>query len=99
MAAKCQPSTDIYTMLINVYGKVSLNSCAGFPFGATEIFSLMQYMGCYPDRASYNIMVDAYGRAGLHEGDQDKLKKWAEAFDCEVGSLPSSYLGLLWVLT
>ncbi|KAE8653657.1 hypothetical protein Csa_007366 [Cucumis sativus] len=68
MAAKCQPSTDIYTMLINVYGKVSLNSCAGFPFGATEIFSLMQYMGCYPDRASYNIMVDAYGRAGLHEG-------------------------------
>lgn len=25
-------------------------------------------MGCEPDRASYNIMVDAYGRAGLHEG-------------------------------
>lgn len=26
----------------------------------------MQHMGCEPDRASYNILVDAYGRAGLH---------------------------------
>lgn len=43
-------------------------SRAGFPYGAAEIFSLMQHMGCEPDRASYNIMVDAYGRAGLHEG-------------------------------
>ena len=47
---------------------ISNNSRAGFPYGAAEIFSLMQHMGCEPDRASYNIMVDAYGRAGLHEG-------------------------------
>lgn len=46
----------------------SSNSRAGFPYGAAEIFSLMQHMGCEPDRASYNIMVDAYGRAGLYEG-------------------------------
>lgn len=46
----------------------SSNSRAGYPQGAAEIFSLMQHMGCEPDRASYNIMVDAYGRAGLHEG-------------------------------
>ena len=45
-----------------------VNSRAGFPYGAAEIFSLMQHMGCEPDRASYNIMVDAYGRGGLHEG-------------------------------
>ncbi|KAI5667591.1 hypothetical protein M9H77_17444 [Catharanthus roseus] len=38
-----------------------------FPHGAAKIFSLMNHMGCEPDRASYNIMVDAYGRAGLHE--------------------------------
>lgn len=44
------------------------NSRSGFPFGSAEIFSLMQHMGCEPDRASYNIMVDAFGRAGLHEG-------------------------------
>lgn len=44
------------------------NSRAGYPHGAAEVFSLMQHMGCEPDRASYNIMVDAYGRAGLHEG-------------------------------
>jgi hypothetical protein len=44
------------------------NSRAGFPYGAAEIFSLMNHMGCEPDRASYNIMVDAYGKAGLHEG-------------------------------
>jgi pentatricopeptide repeat protein len=43
-------------------------SRAGFPQGASEIFSLMQHMGCEPDRASYNILVDAYGRAGLHRG-------------------------------
>ncbi|RWW52015.1 hypothetical protein BHE74_00041606 [Ensete ventricosum] len=42
-------------------------SRAGFPFGSYEIFTLMQHMGCEPDRASYNIMVDAFGRAGLHE--------------------------------
>ena len=35
----------------------------------------MQHMGCEPDRASYNIMVDAYGRAGLHEGKYLILKK------------------------
>lgn len=46
----------------------SSHSRAGYPQGAAEIFSLMQHMGCEPDRASYNIMVDAYGRAGLHEG-------------------------------
>ena len=44
------------------------HSRAGYPYGAAEIFSLMQHMGCEPDRASYNIMVDAYGRAGLIEG-------------------------------
>lgn len=43
-------------------------SRAGFPFGSYEIFTLMQHMGCEPDTASYNIMVDAFGRAGLHEG-------------------------------
>jgi pentatricopeptide repeat protein len=43
-------------------------SRAGFPQGASEIFSLMEHMGCEPDRASYNILVDAYGRAGLHQG-------------------------------
>ena len=46
----------------------TLNSRAGFPFGAAEIFSLMQHMGCEPDRASYNILVDAYGRAGFLDG-------------------------------
>lgn len=45
-----------------------LNSRAGYPYGAAEVFSLMQHMGCEPDRASFNIMVDAYGRAGLYEG-------------------------------
>lgn len=44
------------------------DSRAGFPHGTYEIFSLMQHMGCDPDQASYNIMVDAFGRAGLHEG-------------------------------
>lgn len=48
---------------------VPCNSRAGYPHGAAEIFSLMQHMGCEPDRASYNIMVDAYGRAGLHDGN------------------------------
>lgn len=54
--------------------RYSCDSRAGFPYGAAEIFSLMQHMGCEPDRASYNIMVDAYGRAGLHEGNKTKLK-------------------------
>jgi len=27
----------------------------------------MEHIGCEPDRASYNILVDAYGRAGLHQ--------------------------------
>lgn len=55
----------------SICGKIILtspNSRAGFPYGAAEIFSLMQHMGCEPDRASYNILVDAYGRAGLQEG-------------------------------
>lgn len=47
---------------------MDVDSRAGFPYGAAEIFSLMQQMGCEPDRASYNIMLDAYGRAGLHKG-------------------------------
>lgn len=49
-------------------GLTYCNSRAGYPFGAAEIFSLMQHMGCEPDRASYNILVDAYGRAGLQDG-------------------------------
>lgn len=53
---------------IKKYTVLVICSRAGFPYGAAEIFSLMQHMGCEPDRASYNIMVDAYGRAGLHEG-------------------------------
>lgn len=53
---------------INFFDFLSPTSRAGFPYGAAEIFSLMQHMGCEPDRASFNIMVDAYGRAGLHEG-------------------------------
>jgi hypothetical protein len=40
-----------------------------FPYGAAEIFSLMQHMGCEPDRASYNILVDAYGKAGFQDGN------------------------------
>ncbi|WVY97481.1 hypothetical protein V8G54_029632 [Vigna mungo] len=47
----------------------SSNSRAGYPYGAAEIFSLMQHMGCEPDRASYNILVDAYGRAGFQDGN------------------------------
>lgn len=47
----------------------SRNSRAGFPYGAAEIFSLMQHMGCEPDRASYNILVDAYGKAGFQDGN------------------------------
>ncbi|CAJ2651230.1 unnamed protein product [Trifolium pratense] len=45
----------------------SWNSRAGFPYGAAKIFSLMQHMGCEPDRASYNILVDAYGKAGFQD--------------------------------
>lgn len=51
------------------------DSRAGYPYGAAEIFSLMQHMGCEPDRASYNIMVDAYGRAGLHDGKYSLTSK------------------------
>lgn len=29
----------------------------------------MQHMGCEPDRASYNILVDAYGKAGFQDGN------------------------------
>lgn len=54
---------------LNVTSSKSWDSRAGYPYGAAEIFSLMQHMGCEPDRASYNIMVDAYGRAGLHSGN------------------------------
>lgn len=54
---------------LNVTSLKSWDSRAGYPYGAAEIFSLMQHMGCEPDRASYNIMVDAYGRAGLHSGN------------------------------
>ncbi|GKE46185.1 pentatricopeptide repeat-containing protein, partial [Tanacetum coccineum] len=44
------------------------NSRACFLYGGAEIFSLMRHMGCESDRASFNIMVEAYGRSGLHEG-------------------------------
>lgn len=54
---------------INDTQLVKCGSRAGFPYGSSEIFSLMQHMGCEPDTASYNILVDAYGRAGLHEGN------------------------------
>ncbi|KAK6931926.1 Pentatricopeptide repeat [Dillenia turbinata] len=52
-----------------------LYSLAGYPYGAAEIFSLMQHMGCEPDRASYNIIVDAYGRADLFEEIVDQMRK------------------------
>lgn len=45
----------------------------------------MQHMGCEPDRASYNIMVDAYGRAGLHSGN----KKASLAMDIQSGIILS----------
>ena len=41
MAAKCQPSTDIYTMLINVYGKVSLNRLLRTLLSVFEFFYLI----------------------------------------------------------
>lgn len=40
----------------------------------------MQHMGCEPDRASYNIMVDAYGRAGLHSGNTEKKESALHIF-------------------
>ncbi|KAM1988305.1 hypothetical protein ACFX15_035458 [Malus domestica] len=42
--------------------RISLRSCRNFLPHAAH--------GCEPDRASYYIMVDAYGRAGLHEDAQ-----------------------------
>ncbi|KAG4918662.1 hypothetical protein JHK85_056943 [Glycine max] len=52
----------------------SPNSRAGYPYGAAEIFSLMQHMGCEPDRASYNILVDAYGKAGFQDDAEAVFK-------------------------
>ena len=67
-AVKVKFPRNSFEVHINFFDFLSPTSRAGFPYGAAEIFSLMQHMGCEPDRASFNIMVDAYGRAGLHEG-------------------------------
>lgn len=40
----------------------------------------MQHMGIEPDRASFNIMVDAYGRSGLYQGKQSPWIKKNDPF-------------------
>lgn len=64
---------SVINLMVSYLGKnqefSSPFSRAGYPYGAAEIFSLMQHMGCEPDRASYNILVDAYGKAGFQDGN------------------------------
>lgn len=83
-------------MHINFFDFLSPISRAGFPYGAAEIFSLMQHMGCEPDRASFNIMVDAYGRAGLHEGKLN-IKKLISIY-CLPRLTVKNQFAFLWVV-
>ncbi|KAL5975743.1 hypothetical protein ACLOJK_020069 [Asimina triloba] len=84
--AGLEPDVYAYNALMEAYSAMSAgcdsvlkvyscNSRAGYPYGSAEIFSLMQHMGCEPDTASYNIMVDAYGRAGLHKDAESMFKE------------------------
>ena len=43
-------------------------SRARLPLAALEVFHTMQHMNCDPDRASFDILIDAFGKAGLVEG-------------------------------
>jgi pentatricopeptide repeat protein len=43
-------------------------SQGGHAAGAAEVFETMLEAGVAPDQVSYNIMIDAFGRAGLSDG-------------------------------
>jgi pentatricopeptide repeat protein len=50
-------------------------SCSrgGHAAGAAEVFETMLEAGVAPDQVSYNIMIDAFGRAGLSDGKSSLL--------------------------
>lgn len=43
-------------------------SQGGHPAGAKEVFETMLEAGVKADHVSYNILIDAFGRAGLISG-------------------------------
>ena len=43
-------------------------SRGGHPAGAKEVFEAMTQAGVRADHVSYNILIDAFGRAGLTAG-------------------------------
>ena len=43
-------------------------SQARLPLAALEVFHTMHHMNCDPDRASFDILIDAFGKAGFVEG-------------------------------
>ncbi|GJW60651.1 pentatricopeptide repeat-containing protein [Tanacetum coccineum] len=78
----CQPSTDTYTMLINLYGKENnldgqtdsddsesfIHGFEGLCEKAEEIFEKLQEAGIEPDVYAYNALMEAYSRAGFPYG-------------------------------
>jgi pentatricopeptide repeat protein len=48
-------------------------SQAGLPLAAVEVFHTMEHMNCDPDRASFDILIDAFGKAGFIEGIHESL--------------------------
>ena len=64
-----------------------------FCSGKREPFLILNHIAFFEDMSGLKINRSKCVILGINI-DQVKLWRWAEVFDCEVGSFPSSYFGL-----
>ncbi|KAG5234422.1 pentatricopeptide repeat-containing protein [Salix suchowensis] len=68
----CQPSTDTYTLLINLHGKASQS------YMALKLFNEMRSKKCRPEICTYTALVNAFAREGLCEKAEEIFEQKQE---------------------
>ncbi|KAL5731417.1 hypothetical protein ACHQM5_004146 [Ranunculus cassubicifolius] len=66
---RCQPSTETYTMLINIHGKVNRS------YMALKLFHEMRGQRCEPNICTYTALINAFAREGLCEKAEEIFEK------------------------
>ncbi|KAJ4825732.1 hypothetical protein Tsubulata_035305 [Turnera subulata] len=69
----CQPSTETYTLLINLHGKASQS------YMAMKLFNEMRSQKCKPNICTYTALVNAFARQGLCEKAEEIFEQLQEA--------------------
>ncbi|MQM15764.1 hypothetical protein Taro_048715, partial [Colocasia esculenta] len=70
---RCRPSTDTYTMLINLYGKASQSAMA------LKMFNEMKTVKCKPNVCAYTALINAFARDGRCDKAEEVFEELQDA--------------------